>query len=374
MDYKRMPIEIESPEQLGYSNVKYNLTESSVSDAVYSEIQLNIKGLKLAYGDHVGKPELRALIAEESTNLTKDNVLITAGAASALFIIATSLLDKNDHLIVIRPNYASNIETPRAIGCGIDHIDLKFEDDFTISPDEIREKIKTNTKLISVTHPHNPTGMIIPKEILMELADIAEKNNCFLLVDETYRELNLQDNYPIGASLHKNIISVSSVSKAYGLPGIRIGWLITQNEMLFEKFLAAKEQIFVCNSILDEEIAYQYLLKKDIYFSLIKKHILQNYQTLQSWISRETRMEMVPPKGGVVCFPRIKNSTIDTKKFYELLNLKYHTYVGPGHWFEMPGNYMRIGYGWPANDELKQGLENISGCLDELEKNENLMP
>lgn len=366
MDYKRMPIEIESPEQLGYSNLKYNLTESSISDAIYNDIQLNINDLKLCYGDHVGKPELRTLIAKEYVNLTKDNVLITAGAASALFIVSTTLLDKNDHLIVIRPNYASNIETPRAIGCEIDYIDLKFENKFCIPVDEIRKKIKPNTKLISVTHPHNPTGMIIPKETLMELAGIAEKNRCFLLVDETYRELNLNDIYPLGASLHDHIISVSSVSKAYGLPGIRIGWLITQNADLFEKFLAAKEQIFVCNSVLDEEIAYQYLMKKDIYFSKIKTHILKNYETLTNWIIKETRMEMVAPKGGVVCFPRIKSSNIDTKKFYELLNTKYHTYVGPGHWFEMPGNYMRIGYGWPTNEELKKGLENISLCLDEL--------
>ena len=368
MDYKRMPIEIESPEQLGYSNVKYNLTESSISDAVYKNIQLNINDLKLCYGDHIGKPELRTLLIEEYPNLTNDNVLITAGAASALFIVATSLLNKSDHLIVIHPNYASNIETPRAIGCEIDFIQLTFENQFAVSVDAIRSKIKSNTKLISITHPHNPTGMIIPKETMMELAVLAEKHNCYLLVDETYRELNLQNIYPLGASLHKKIISVGSVSKAYGLPGIRIGWLITQDANLFQTFLAAKEQIFVCNSVIDEEIAYQYLMKKDEYFAEIKKHILKNHETLQRWLNSETRMEMITPKGGVVCFPRIKDTAVDTKKFYETLNSKYQTYVGPGHWFEMPGNYMRIGYGWPTNEELKQGLKNISLCLDELLK------
>ena len=366
MDYKRMPIEIESPEQLGYSTIKYNLTESSISDAIFSNIQLNIQDLKLAYGDHSGKPELRELLAGEFEPLTKEDVLITAGAAAALFIAATSLLDKKDHLIVIRPNYASNIETPRAIGCEIGYVDLVFEKDFIVSVDEIRSKIKPNTKLISITHPHNPTGMVIPKDTMMELAALAEKHNCFLLVDETYRELNLNDMYPLGASLHNRIISVGSVSKAYGLPGIRIGWLISQNKELSEKFLAAKEQIFVCNSVIDEEIAYQYLLKKEFYFVDIKKHIVKNYQTVKDWISAEKRMEMAEPKGGVVCFPRIKNTGTDTKKFYELLNKKYQTYVGPGHWFEMPENYMRIGFGWPTNEELTQGLKNISLCLDEM--------
>ena len=366
MDYKRMPIEIESPEQLGYSTIKYNLTESSISDTLFSSIQLNINDLKLCYGDHLGKSELRTLIASEFDGLTKENVLITAGAASALFIVATSLLNKNDHLIVIRPNYASNIETPRAIGCEIDYVDLAFETGFSVSVDEIRSKIKSNTKLISITHPHNPTGMIISQEMMMELAIVAEKNNCYLLVDETYRELNLRKRYPLGASLHNRIISVASVSKAYGLPGIRIGWLVTKDPVLFEKLLAAKEQIFVCNSVIDEEIAYQYLMKKTEYFKEIKTHILRNRQTVMDWISAEGRMEMVEPEGGVVCFPRIKNTGTDLKKFYETLNTSYQTYVGPGHWFEMPKNYMRIGFGWPTNAELKQGLKNISLCLNDL--------
>jgi aspartate/methionine/tyrosine aminotransferase len=369
MDYKRMPIEIESPEQMGYENVKYNLTESSISDTIYSNIQLDISDLKLCYGDHVGKPELRSLIASEFNNINGENVLVTAGAASALFIVATTLLNKEDHLIVIRPNYASNIETPRAIGCGIDYSDLVFENNFQVSVNDIRSKIKANTKLISITHPHNPTGMTIPEDTLLQLADLAEQHNCFLLVDETYRELNMTEMYPIGASLHKRIITVSSLSKAYGLPGIRIGWLITQNVQLFEKFLAAKEQIFVCNSVLDEEIAFQYLLKKNYYFSSIKEHISDNHKILMDWIKQETRMEMMPPAGGVVCFPRIKNTAnINMKEFYKNLNGKYKTYVGPGHWFEMPDNYMRIGFGWPAKDELNQGLKNISLCLNECLK------
>jgi len=362
-----MPIEVESPEQLGYENVKYNLAESSVSDTVFKSIKISVDDLKLCYGDHLGKPELRKLLAQQAGNVSENNVLITAGAVSALFIIATSLLDKKDHLIVLHPNYATNIETPRAIGCEMDFVNLKFENNFSFSLDEIASKIKSNTKLISITHPHNPTGTVISIDLIKQLAVLAEKNNCYLLVDETYRDLMLQDKTPIAASLHSRIISVASVSKAYGLPGIRVGWLITQDTILFEKFLAAKEQIFICNSVLDEEIAYQYLLKQDEYFAPIKKHIMENFSVVENWLKNESRIEMVTPKGGVVCFPRIKNGEkINTDKFYELLNNKYKTFVGPGHWFEMPDYFMRIGFGWPQNEELKTGLENISLALDEL--------
>lgn len=366
MDYKRMPIEIESPEQLGYDNVKYNLAESSVSDVTFSKIRLNLEDLKLAYGDHLGKPELRTLIADEFPNIHANDVLITAGAASALFIASTSLLEKEDHLIVVRPNYASNIETPRAIGCQISFSELTFENGFTVSVTDIASKIQSNTKLISITHPHNPTGTVVPENTLLQLAELAEKNNCYLLVDETYRELSRTKPYPIGAALHSRIMTVSSVSKAYGLPGIRIGWLVTQDKRLFEKFLAAKEQIFLCNSILDEEIAFQYLKQKENYFPEIKKHIAVNYKILTDWHQTETRIEMIAPSGGVVCFPAIRNAgAYNMKAFYKLLNAKYQTFVGPGHWFEMPDHYMRIGFGWPSAEELRQGLKNISSCLGE---------
>src|SRR3954466_14813991 len=127
MKYKRMPIEIESPEQLGYDTINCNLAESSVHDAVFQDLKLNLNELVLAYGDHLGKPELRELLAQRYPSITSDDILITAGAAAALFIVATSLLRKEDHLIVLRPNYATNIETPKAIGCEIDFIDLSFE-------------------------------------------------------------------------------------------------------------------------------------------------------------------------------------------------------------------------------------------------------
>src|ERR1044072_6387525 len=115
MLYKRMPIEIESPEGFGYENIDCNLSESSFTDQRLSDLGINIHDLILLYGDHKGKLELRDLLASE-INFTVDDILITSGAATALFIIATSLLNKGNHLVVAKPNYVTNIETPRAIG------------------------------------------------------------------------------------------------------------------------------------------------------------------------------------------------------------------------------------------------------------------
>ena len=141
-----MPIEIESPEQMGYGNIECNLTESSYADAMLAELDLDLNRLVLCYGDHFGKPGLRELIATEARPLGADEVLITAGAASALFIVATSLLKSGDQLVVMRPNYATNIETPRAIGADVKFLDLRFEDGFRIDLDRLEALITPQTE------------------------------------------------------------------------------------------------------------------------------------------------------------------------------------------------------------------------------------
>ena len=125
-----MPIEIESPEQMGYGNIRYNLAESSLSDQRFHDLELDLSGVVFAYGDHLGKPELRELIAADAglgVGVGADQVMITVGAVSALFIIHTVLLQPGDHMVVVHPNYATNIETPRAIGANIDFLRLSFE-------------------------------------------------------------------------------------------------------------------------------------------------------------------------------------------------------------------------------------------------------
>lgn len=365
MRYRRMPIEAESPEQLGYATIECNLAESSVSDVILSDYKVEFKNLALAYGDHYGKPELRKLIAEHS-GCNLNDVLITAGAASALFIIATSLLQKEDELIVTRPNYATNIETPIAIGCKINFIDLTFENQFALNAADVEKIITPKTKLISVTTPHNPTGTCISAIELQKIIALAEKNNCYVLVDETYRDLTFDKVLPLWSSKSKNVISVSSLSKAFGLPGIRIGWLCTSNADLMELFLSAKEQIFITNSLVDEELAFYFMQQRNELLAEVKKEVNLKFNYLKSWIQQQSFLEWVEPSGGVVAFPRFTDKTINTALFYKKLYSEYKTMVGPGHWFEMQDHYFRLGFGWYKNNEFEKGLERIEKCFKSL--------
>ena len=211
MDFKRMPIEVESPEMIGYASIPYNLAESSVTDLRLKDIGLNLEDVVLAYTDHFGKPELRDLIAEEFRAVSPSEVLLTPSAATALFMIHTTLLNANNHLIVVKPNYGTNIETPKAIGCAIDYIPLSFDDDYRINIDLVKQSIKKNTQLISVTSPHNPTGVIVSENDMQALIALAEEHHCYLLIDETYKYLQLSDKViPDYVSQSKWVISVCS--------------------------------------------------------------------------------------------------------------------------------------------------------------------
>ncbi len=366
MKYVRMPIEIESPEQLGYHTIECNLTESSYTDFKFKDLGLKLDDLVIAYIDHKGHAGLRGLLSKDTGGkITPDQILLTSGAAAALFIISTTLLEKGDELVVIRPNYATNLETPRAIEAKLKIVELKFENGWRIDPAEIARAITPQTKLVSITVPHNPTGAQMSEAEVNEIVEITRKAGCYLLVDETYREMSFKQVLPYAAIQADHVISVASFSKTFGLPGIRLGWLMTKNASLFERFFAAKEQIQICGSALDEEIAFQFYAKKDQFLPGILTNIKRRFGILKNWMESQSDLEWVEPVGGCVAFPRFKKevlSKLDLEKFYLTLNDEFKTHTGPGHWFEQGKEYMRIGYGWPTDEELKKGLAAITAA------------
>ena len=366
MKYARMVIEKESPEEYGYGRIRYNLSESSIRDRKLSDVGVPPAGLTLFYGEHRGEARLRELIASQAENLDAGDVLVTAGAAGALFIIATSLLAPGDHLVVVRPNYATNIETPKAIGCDITYVDLAFEDGFALDTQTVAAAIRSNTRLVSITCPHNPTGTLIAPDQLCQLIELVEGSGCRLLVDETYRDLSYGAQLPIAASLSPSAISVCSLSKAYGIPGIRMGWIISRDAGLIDRFLAAKEQIGICGSVVDEWLAVAALERRMTFLAELAPVMQSRRAIVREWIDGDPLIEWVEPQGGVVCFPRLKvPGCFDFESFYTRLLNGHGTYVGPGHWFEMPKSHFRIGFMWPFEEELKGGLAAISAAARE---------
>ncbi|KAJ5757479.1 uncharacterized protein N7511_006173 [Penicillium nucicola] len=202
-----------------------------------------------------------------------------------------SQITPGDHIVVVRRNYVTNIETPRVIGYDVSFLDLRFK--FGFQPDLafIESCITTKTKMVSITCPHDPTGTLISREALDELVAITNRNNCLLLVDETYRDVSYCRQLPVAASLGDHILSVSSLSKSSGVPGIQLGWAVTQNKKLQEIFLDARAQISISGSVIDEWIASHLLGNKENTLYLTIKEIETRVDIVRSWIEKKDRLE-----------------------------------------------------------------------------------
>jgi aspartate/methionine/tyrosine aminotransferase len=375
MRYRRMPIEIESPEQLGYETITNNLSESSVADRRLSDLGIDLDGdgspdgtalddLLLGYGDHLGDPVLRDAVAAGGPGLRADDVLVTPGAAAALFATATALLQPGSHAVVVRTNYATNLETPRAIGADLDIVDLAYDDGWKLDVERVAARVRPgSTRLISVTCPHNPTGTVLDEADLHTLVELTERADTVLLVDETYRDLTHGDALPLAATLSPRAISVSSMSKAYGLPGLRIGWAVCRDPRMSETLLAAKEQMVICGATLDEAIAGRVLADRARILPAILEDVRERFRVVQAWMDAQDVFEWIEPRGGVVGLVRFAPDVeVDTDRFYDGLLTEHGTYVGPGHWFEVDDRHFRLGFGWPALPELHAGLAALTAA------------
>jgi aspartate/methionine/tyrosine aminotransferase len=358
-----MPIEIESPEELGYDTIANNLSESSFSDMRLADhgIDGDVSALLLQYGDHLGLPRLREQIALGAEPLTAGDVLVTAGAAAALFIVASALVQPGDHLLLLRPNYATNLETPRAIGADVEYLDLRFEDRWALDVDRIAAALRPETRLVSVTYPHNPTGAMLDPADLNALVEVVERHPAArLLVDETYRELAYGAPLPTVAALTPRGIGVGSMSKVFGMPGLRIGWVTCRDPALQDTLLAAKEQILLAGATIDEEMAARVLEARPRLLPVIRDKVGRHLTIVKRWMAAQDVFEWVEPRAGVVGFVRFRaGHDPDLDAFYDSLLRDHGTYVGPGHWFDQDRRGFRLGFAWPETDELERGLAGL---------------
>ena len=361
-DFRRMAMETEAPEEIGYGTISSNLAESSLTDRTFGSLGINLDELVLLYGDHRGDPRLRELVAAQS-KIGVDDVLATSGGALALFLVAAALLGPDTEAIVTAPNYVSNLETPRALGGTVVPVPLTFENGWRIDPDEIAELITDRTRLISVTTPHNPTGTEIPRAVVDRLIKIVEATpRAYLLVDQTYAELS-GEHLPDVASLSQRAISVSGVSKTYGIPGIRQGWITCTDPALMTTLLGAKEQVVLTGSVLDEAIAATVLDRKAELLPDIRAGIASRRAIVDEWMSGHQLLEWVSPTGGVTGFPRIRADVPVAVDWHRTLLAEHGVMVGPGHWFGQSYRHFRLGWGWPSADQLRAGLAAIGHVL-----------
>jgi aspartate/methionine/tyrosine aminotransferase len=323
-------------------STRYDVGESAIKFLKLQDLGLDLNAVDLRYGHHTGAPELRKEISHEYDGLSGRDILVTSGGAEAIFSICMALLKPGDHVIVEHPNYPSTYEVPRGLGCDVELFRLNFEERFEPDLDRLEKSITPKTKLLIFTHPNNPTGSMISPAQQERLIGLAESSRIYLIFDETYRHLAFGDPLPAAASLSPFAISITSMSKCYGLPGIRIGWLATRSREIHDGVLEKKAE----------------------FLNRARAHVDRNLKIASAWLEGRNELEWVRPCGGVVASPRLRAGGIaDPEALYLSIAADHQVFVVPGRCFDMDNRFFRLGFG-STPEELTEGLRRVGLALD----------
>jgi aspartate/methionine/tyrosine aminotransferase len=266
--------------------------------------------LWLGYTETFGSPPLRHEIAATYSNQAADNILCFAGAEEGIYIAMQALLEKGDHAIVVTPNYQAAETVPLSL-CEVTGVPLEADRAWTLDIDRVARSIRPNTKLISINFPHNPTGKILEHDRLTALVALCRKQGLWLFSDEVYRLLGLhpERHLPQVADLYERGLSLNVMSKAYGLSGLRIGWIACPDPALRLRMERFKHYLSICNSAPSELLARIALKNRARILARNNQLLAENFVLLEAFFSEFQHLfQCYRPDGGCVAYPRYLGS------------------------------------------------------------------
>jgi aspartate/methionine/tyrosine aminotransferase len=264
------------------------------------------ESLQLGYTESRGLPALRAEIAATYEQLSQDDVLCCAGAEEALYLAMQVLLSPGDHAVVITPNYQSAETVPMSI-CEVTGVALRAEEGWALDLDEVRRALRPGTRLLSVNFPNNPTGALPDPATWRALVALCEERGITLFSDEVYRGLEQPPRAPLpqAADLSASALSLNVMSKAYGLPGLRIGWIACRDRDVLRRLERAKDYTTICSAAPSEVLALIALRAREQVLGRTRGIVAANLPVFGEFFGRFGDLfEWAPPQGGCVCFPR----------------------------------------------------------------------
>ena len=264
------------------------------------------QSLHLGYTQTYGSPELRAAIATTYDIRAADDVLCFAGAEEGIYIAMRVLLGADDHAIVVTPNYQSAETVPLSI-CEVTGVALDPDDHWSLDIDRVAAAIRPNTRVISINFPHNPTGKILERDRYDALVTLCRHHGIWLFSDEVYRPLGPPgtEHLPQAADVYERGISLGVMSKAYGLPGLRIGWIACADRTLLQKMERYKHYLSICNSAPSEQLALIALKARATILERNRTIVGDNLAVLDAFFAEWPGLfDWYRPDGGCVAYPR----------------------------------------------------------------------
>jgi aspartate/methionine/tyrosine aminotransferase len=320
-----------------------------------------LDGLRLGYTEVPGSEELRSAIAGLYAETGPDAVVALAAAEEGIFAVETALLAHGDQAVVETPCYESALAVARSTGADVSEWQRRYEDDWTHDVDELERLLRPDTRLVYVNTPHNPTGLSMPREVLERVVELCAERDAVLFCDEVYRELEHDParRLPAACDLYERAVSLGSVSKTYGLPGLRTGWIACRDAALRDAVVATKLYTTICSSAPSELLATVALRKRDALVERNRALVLENLAHADAFVERHAGVvDWVRPDASPIGFPRL--AVGDTRAFCERLAAEAGVLLLPGDVYDEPG-HVRLGLGRLGAPDA---FERLSAFLD----------
>jgi aspartate/methionine/tyrosine aminotransferase len=352
----------------------YNLAETCVASITIDEL-LQISGrnsddlsellpMKMSYGAIEGSTRLRSAISALYDTQEICNITVSHGTIAANTLVHKSLVSRGDRVVSIVPTYQQHYSIPASIEADVQMLRLCAEDGFLPDLDALRSLVTPGTRLIALTNPNNPTGALIERPMLEEIAQIARDVGAYVLCDEVYRGTGQTGDgtTPSIVDVYEKGIATAGMSKAYSLAGLRVGWIVAPVEVT-EKVLIHRDYDTISVGMINDHFAAMALEHKDKLLARSHKITRSNLALLEAWITDQPRVSWVKPRAGTTAMLKIDVSMTSREFCVDLLQ-QTGVMLTPGDAFDMEG-YVRIGY---ANntDVLVAGLERLAGYLAAL--------
>ena len=355
-------------------NARYHMTASDMEtlsmqellDMAEDDTRQAWDSLRLGYTETFGRPTLRRAIADTYERIGQDDVLTFAGAEEGIFAAMQVLMSADDHAIVITPNYQAAETIPLSIG-EVTGISLGPDNDWSLDVDAVEAAIRPTTKLISFNFPHNPTGKVIDHASLDRLVSIAREHDIHLFSDEVYRLLERDEaiRLPQVADIYEKGLSLNVMSKAYGLPGLRIGWIATRDRSVLSSMERVKHYLSICNSGPSEVLAEIALGARKQILARNHRIIEANLEQLNAFFEDHADLfEWSLPDGGCIGYPRYLGSD-GVEAFCKSLVEESGVLLLPASVYSssltaVPTDRFRIGYG---RKNIGEGLDAMRAHL-----------
>jgi aspartate/methionine/tyrosine aminotransferase len=351
-------------------SAKYLLSSSDCEPLGMSEVVAMADGataalwtrLKLAYTESTGHPMLRQAIAESYERIEPHNVLV-AVPEEAIFLLMHALLNPGDHVVCTVPAYQSLHEVARSIGCHLSLWQPHEELGWRFEVGDLISLLQPHTRLIVVNFPHNPTGYLPTIEEFRAIVDVAAHRGIHLFSDEMYRLLEIDENatLPAACDLYEGAVSLSGMSKAYGLPGTRIGWLASRDADVLERVVGLKDYTTICSAAPSELLAMIAVKNRARIIGAHRERIHRNLRILDSFFAARPRMfAWQRPSAGSICFPRMLQID-DTSAFCDTLVAETGIMLVPSEQFQFGRRHIRIGFG---RENLPEVLDRFAAHMD----------